>query len=186
MTIPSQITQGDSVVWRDDAFVDAGGRTLTSADWTLTYSIAGPISSPVTLVGVPNGPGWKIALDATTSATLVAGQYWWSAVLTAGGERLTARRGSLQVLASLSNQINYDGRTQAQRDLAAVDAAIAARIEGGLVTDYTIGSRSLKKEPMSALLALRSQLIIRVRNEQAASDIANGLGDPRNLFARFN
>ena len=79
----------------------------------------------------------------------------------------------------------YDGRTQAERDLDAVNAAISARTSGGLVAEYSVAGRSLKREPMAALLALRSALMMRVRNEQTAASIAAGLGNPRNLHVRF-
>jgi hypothetical protein len=53
------------------------------------------------------------------------------------------------------------------------------------VAEYTIGSRRLKKMEMADLLALESKLKVEVKREQAAAMVANGLGNPHNLFVRF-
>jgi hypothetical protein len=53
------------------------------------------------------------------------------------------------------------------------------------VQEYTIGSRRLKKMEMADLLTLESSLKTEVKREQKASMIANGLGNPHNLFVRF-
>jgi hypothetical protein len=58
-------------------------------------------------------------------------------------------------------------------------------ISGGAVAEYTIGSRRLKKMEMTDLLALESTLKASVKREQAAQLMANGLGNPHNLFVRF-
>ena len=78
-----------------------------------------------------------------------------------------------------------DGRTQAQKDLDAVQAAIRTIINGGVVRQYTIGNRSLSKYDLSDLLALETKLKADVNREQKAQLIANGLGNPFNLFVRF-
>ena len=64
-------------------------------------------------------------------------------------------------------------------------AELTARVSGGLTLEYTIGSRSLKKEPTASLMALEQRclrIIARERNAQAA---ANGLGNPKRLGVRF-
>ena len=66
-----------------------------------------------------------------------------------------------------------------------MQAAIRAIISGGAVAEYTIGSRRLKKMEMTDLLMLESSLKAEVKREQKASLIANGLGNPHNLFVRF-
>jgi hypothetical protein len=66
-----------------------------------------------------------------------------------------------------------------------VQAAIRSIISGGAVAEYTIGSRRLKKMEMADLLALESKLKAEVKREQAAAMVANGLGNPHNLFVRF-
>jgi hypothetical protein len=94
----------------------------------------------------------------------------------------------LTVLASLSYAGSpgaVDGRSQAQQDLDAVQAAIRTIVAGGVAKEYTIGNRSLKKYDMADLLQLESKLKAEVKREQMADLIANGLGNPHNLFVRF-
>jgi hypothetical protein len=78
----------------------------------------------------------------------------------------------------------FDGRSQAQQDLDAVQAAIRALISGG-AKQYTIGSRSFTKVDLSDLMERESRLKAEVKREQMAELINNGLGNPHNLFVRF-
>lgn len=186
MNIPQTLTQGDTATWQDDPWVSPSGQLYTAPGYTLTYVLRGP-SGGLELAAYSNGNGWLTGISGTQSSTMPAGRVWWSAVLTGAGERVTIATGELIVAENLAANPTaaYDGRTQAERDLDAVNAAISARTSGGLVAEYTIGGRSLKREPMSALLSLRSALMMRVRNEQTAASIAAGLGNPRNLYSRF-
>jgi hypothetical protein len=96
--------------------------------------------------------------------------------------------GQLTVLRSLSytgSPAAVDGRSQAQQDLDAVQAAIRALVSGGVVREYTIGNRSLKKYELADLMQLESKLKAEVKREQMAELMANGLGNPHNLFVRF-
>ena len=58
-------------------------------------------------------------------------------------------------------------------------------ISGGAVAEYSIGTRRLKKMEMADLLQLEGKLKAEVKREQMADLIANGLGNPHNLFVRF-
>jgi hypothetical protein len=79
----------------------------------------------------------------------------------------------------------FDGRSQAEIDLDAVKAAIRAIVSGGVVQEYRIGTRNLKKYDLVDLIQLESKLKAEVKREQAASLQAQGLGNPHNLFVRF-
>lgn len=192
MNIPSTIIAGDTVQWTDDAFADRLGNLITSAAYTLTYSIRGPFTSgAVDLAGTAQGTGWALSLSAAQSAALNNGpaplRWYWQAAATAGGVRITAGDGQLLVrpnLLALSNA-TYDGRSQAEQDLAAVEAAIRARTAGSAVQEYAIGSRNVKYMPMADLLTLRSRLQIVVRNERRRQAIKNQLGAPDRLGVRF-
>jgi hypothetical protein len=183
MNIFSTLTSGDSATWNDDSFADAQGKVYDSS-YTLKYSLRGAVA--LVLTAVANGSGWTTTLTPTQSATLTPGTYWWSATLTKTGERVTASSGEVTITPDVSaGTAIYDGRTQAEKDLAAVQTAISARVSGGAVLDYTIGSRTLKREPMVELLKMRSSLLITVRNEQRAKSIINGMGDPTTSYVRF-
>jgi hypothetical protein len=187
--IPAQIRAGDTIKWRDDAGVDNLGNEISSSTWTLTYYLrTNTASEGATVVGVAYGTGWEFTIDATTSAGFDAGDWYWQALATSGSDKVTLGAGQLQVLAALSYTGTpgaVDGRTQAQQDLDAVQAAIRALVSGGVVKEYTIGNRNLKKYDLPDLLQLEAKLKAEVKREQMAELMANGLGNPHNLFVRF-
>jgi hypothetical protein len=189
VNIPSQIRADNTVKWRDDAGVDVFGNAITSATWTLTYYLrTNTASEGATVVGSAYGIGWEMTISAATSAGFDAGQWFWQAIATYNSEKITLGVGQLEVLAALnytSTPGAFDGRTQAQKDLEAVQAAIRTIVAGGVVQEYRIGTRNLKKYEMTDLLMLEGKLKAEVKREQAAQLQANGLGNPHNLFVRF-
>ncbi len=189
MNIPSEIRAGDTIQWRDVAGVDNLGNEVSSSDYTLTYYLRfNAASEGATVVGTAYGTGWQFSIAAATSVNFDAGIWYWQAVATKTGSTITLGSGQSTVLAALSysgTPAALDGRSQAQKDLDAVQAAIRAIVSGGVVRQYTIGNRSLSKYDLTDLLALETKLKADVNREQKAQLIANGLGNPFNLFVRF-
>lgn len=179
MFSPSLFTQGDSV-----SFNVVDGQSRTSDIYALEYSLRG--AAVLTVAGTTYGTGWNVALTPAQSATLTPGIYSYAIALTKSGERWTIESGELTVSANINAQAaGYDGRTQAEIDLAAVRAEIRARISGGATMEYSIGNRMLRKEPTTNLLALEKKLKMDVNREQMAKKIALGIGSPRNIYVRF-
>ncbi len=192
MAIPPSITAGVDVVWTDVATTDVFGNALTSATHNLTYYFRlNTAGEGVTATGTAYSDGWQITIPAATSTGMNASTGWYfQAVLTAisGGAVSEYSRGQIEVQASLAyagSPAAFDGRTQAQKDLEAVQAAIRSLMTGGATQEYRIGNRSLKRYDLTDLLALESQLKATVVRENKAKIIASGLGDPNNLFIRF-
>lgn len=185
MKIPSQITAGDSVSWIDDPTSDNLGNAIDSSSWTLKYDFRqGSISLSVTAVA--NGSGWKTSLTAAQSTDFSAGAAYFQAYVTLGSNRITLGSGQITFNDNLAaSDVPYDGRTQAKKDLDAVQAAMRAMIAGGAVQEYSIRGRQLRKIPMADLLLMESQLKTQVARENKAQSIANGLGNPHNVFVRF-
>lgn len=180
MIPPKIFTQGDTVKFDVPATSDA-----TSATHTLSCALRG--ASVLTVSGTASGNGWTVTLTSTQTAALTAGSYSYSIAASKTGERFTIESGTLIVEADVSVQIaGYDGRSQAEKDLAAVQAEIRARAGNGATLEYSIGNRSLKRESISALVALESKLRADVAREKMAIKIAKGIGSPRNLYVRFN
>lgn len=179
MTTPSHLISGDTATWTVGPLGDK-----TSADYTLAFALRG--TQALTVAGEADGSGWRVTLTAAQTATLPAGEYSFAVVITAGADRYTIEQGRIQVQANIAAQpVGFDGRSQAEKDLAAVQAEIRARIQGGASLNYTIGSRSLAKEPISALMTLESKLKGDIAREKSAQRIAHGLGSPRSIFVRF-
>ena len=189
MNIPNSLRSGDTIQWRDIPGADNLGNAISSSDYVLTYYLrTNTASEGATVVGTAYGTGWEFTIAAGTSTAFDAGQWFWQAVATKTGSTVTMGSGQLTVLRSLSYSGTpgaVDGRSQAQQDLDAVQAAIRAMISGGAVAEYSIGTRRLKKMEMADLLQLEGKLKAEVKREQMADLIANGLGNPHNLFVRF-
>jgi hypothetical protein len=189
VNIPGKIRAGDTIKWRDDASQDNLGNAITSGDWTLTYYLRTNASHEgATVVGTAYGNGWEFTISATTSADFDAGDWYWQAVATYSGETVTLGAGQLEVLQALDYTglpSAYDGRSQAETDLASVQSAIRAIITNGVVKSYTIGGRNLQKYELADLIALESKLKAEVKRERAADMIANGKGNPHAVFVRF-
>lgn len=191
MNIPPIIVQGDSVTWRDTPTQDNLGNTISSPNWALSWYFSGP--TILTVSSTAYSGGWETSLTAAQTAALTAvatagatPNYFWQATASYGALKITIGTGTLLVQKNLATATaGYDGRTQAEQDLAAVQTEIRARVSGGATVEYQIGSRRLRKEPMTALLELESRYKLIVSKERQAQSIANGLGDPRNTYVRF-
>jgi hypothetical protein len=182
MNLPLQIRIGDTVKWSEPAVGDYSAPT-----YTRTVSLRQATGSiTIDVVGVANGSGWDFTLTAAQSATLAAGDVYAQDYVTLGGERYTLADGTIKALGNLAAAAGaFDGRLQSEKDLAAVQAAIRAKIAGGDVQEYSIGGRSLKKIPVADLIALENKLKADVASEKRAARVAAGLPSGRNLFVRF-
>ena len=189
MSIPAGIRAGDTVTWTDGATVDRAGNTLDSATWTLTYYLRANVASEgATVVGSADGAGsWDFTISAATTADFDAGTWYWQAIATDGSTTLTIGAGTFTVLASLSytgTPAAFDGKSQAETDLAAVQAAIRAIVVRG-AQQYSIGSRSFSALNLKELMERETYLKSVVARERRAEKVAAGLGDPFNLYVKF-
>jgi hypothetical protein len=181
MKIPKELYAGDSAKWDDDPTVDRLGNSIDSVAWTLKYVIAG--ATALTLTAAPKGSGWETSIAKADTTSLGAGDYFWQAYAESGADRITIGTGRITIKAAAGN--NITGKSQIQQDLEAVQAAIRSIISGGAVAEYTIAGRSLRKIPMADLIMLESRLQAKLAAEKKAERIANGLGDPSNIYVRF-
>jgi hypothetical protein len=188
MNIFSTLTQGDSATWPDDPWTLDDGTVADSDLWTLTYALRGPSKLDIVAVPQTDGtPGWQSTVAIADTAGLAPGLYTWSAAIAQTGQRITIGNGQLTITPDLT-QINtaYDGRTPAQIALADCEAAMATfNATGGKVKKYEIAGRTMEFQDLASLMSLHSFWQIKVLNEGTSDSIANGLGNPRNLFVRF-
>tara|TARA_R110002020_G_scaffold130412_4_gene291754 strand:- start:1439 stop:2026 length:588 start_codon:yes stop_codon:yes gene_type:complete len=193
MAIPPSITSGVDAVWVDAETVDVFGDAVTSTTHSLVYYFRlNTEAEGVTATAVAYNSGWKTTLSSAVSGAMAANPGWFfQAVLTKTSDNTVQEysRGQLELRPSLAYTGTpgaFDGRTQAQKDLDAVKAAIRSIVAGGAVSEYRIGTRNLKRYDLSELLELESRLKSIVAKENKAKLIASGLGDPHNLYVRFN
>lgn len=184
MNVPALIYAGDTVKWNEPA------TTLYSStdSWVATFALRHATGNDaLNITGVADGAGgWGFTITATQSAGLHANGHWWQIAVTKAGERFTLGTGSLEVQANIpASGTTFDGRSQSEIDLDALRAEIRARVTGGSVQEYTIGTRSLKKMPMPDLIALESKLKADVSLEKRRKRMAQGLDSGRSVFVRF-
>lgn len=191
MNIPPIIAAGDSPSWDDHSFFDNERNSISSANYTLKYSFRGAVGG-CDVTATSRGSGWTASLSAVQTAAMNAGAIailmFWQAYATGTAGRLLAGEGRLQVkpnLATLDVSMAFDGTSPAEKILAAIETEIAGRLAGNATIEYTIGTRSLKKEPMANLLSLRQTYKLIVLRERRRDNIKNGLGNPSRVGVRF-
>jgi len=189
MTVPATIRAGDTVAWVEPAALDLDGNAATSAAWTFTTFLRfNAASEGATVTGTARADGgWDMAITANTSAAFDAGVWSWQSRITSGATVITVGSGTTQVLPGLNytgTPAAFNGQSQAEQDLAAVQAAIRAIVSKG-AKSYTIGTRSFTSNDLGQLMQREAQLKAMVARERAAEKVAAGLGDPRSLFVRF-
>lgn len=143
-------------------------------EWALTIMLRGPsaIDLPATAEGVQH----RIHADAATTAAWTPGAYWYTARATRGAEVVEVDTGNVTVTPDLSAVTGpYDGRSQAQIALEAIDAVLAKRATLDQER-YRINNRELYRTPIEQLLKLRSYYAEQVKREKAAACGQNPFG----------
>jgi len=191
VTFPQKVIAGDFLQWRIPASQDVFGNSISSPDWSVVYYLRTNTSSEgATVNSSAYNDGFEFSIAAATTANFDAGNWFYQAVANKSGQQTqTIYRGSFEVFATQSysgTPAAYDGRTQLQKDLDSVETAIRTIMSGGAIKEYKIGTRNAKKYELSELIMLKSLLKAELIREQQAELIANGLGNPRATFVRFN
>lgn len=187
--VPDLIYAGDTVIFDVPAFKDAIGTSIDSGTYTLNwYARTNTASEGATITGVAEGDGWRITVPSSTTSGFDAGLWTWQAIATYSSTQYTAGRGQFTVKATASYSGTpgaFDDRSRAEIDLSYVEAAIRTLSQGGMVQEYTIGGRSLRRYKMTELLELRSTLQNEVAMERRREKIRQGLGNPGLAKVRF-
>ncbi|MCG9891092.1 MAG: hypothetical protein MH252_08455 [Thermosynechococcaceae cyanobacterium MS004] len=157
LNVPKTFAAGDSVVWTDAEIYGADGLLFTSDVYSLSFAFRG--TQALNAVAVADGAGFKTTLTAT--ANIAPGDYFWQAYITkiSTGERLTIAEGRTRVAPNLAALTTaFDGRSETEKQLDQVNAAISARLAGKAVAEYQILGRNLKYVPLTELQEMRRQL----------------------------
>ena len=191
MPIPSKVRAGDILQWRDSETEDVFGNSITSTDWSVTYYLrTNTASEAATVTSTAYLSGWQFTVASSVTTNFDAGNWFFQAVAAKSGqETQTILSGQFEVLPSLvysGSASAYDGRSQIRKDLDQVQAAIRAVASGGGVKEYKIGTRQAKKYELAELFQLEAKLKAELAREETSEKIANGLGNPRTMFVRFN
>ena len=190
MKFPKTFRAGDYVQWRLPSTTDNFNDPISSPDWSVTYyfrTIAEFEGASTTSTAYLDG--FQFSLASNVTETFEVGSWFYQAVADkSGAQKQTIATGQFKVLPSLSfsgsNPEAIDGRTQLQKDYDAIEETIRALISGGLVKKYKIGNRDVEKYELTELIMLRDKYKAMLVREKKAEMIANGLGNPHNLYVR--
>lgn len=187
--VPKLVYAGDTVIFDVPAFTNSVGTQIDSGTYALKwYARTNTASEGATITGVAEADGWRITVPSSTTTAFDAGTWTWQAIATYSSEQYTAGRGQFTVKATAEysgDPSAFDDRSRAEIDLEKVETAIRTLATGGMVQEYTIGGRSLKRYKMGELLQLRDNLKAEVDRERRAEKVRQGLGNPGVTRVRF-
>jgi hypothetical protein len=177
---PESFIVGESLSWTKtlDGYSAADG-------YALKYYFRAPGGTGFDVTATADGSGWAISVPASDTQGLAAGSIYWQAEVTKGSERHIVEEGTSTVrqrLGALTATTAFDGRTQAERDLEAVRAALAGNLD---VAEYTIAGRTLKRRTKEDLIKLEHNLAMRVATERRAARLRDGAPFFQNVTVRF-
>lgn len=184
MSHPAEFYQADRIQWIESR-VDPDATAVTV--WLRGTAAGAGVEAQAT----NTADGWQVVLTAQTTTAMAPGSWQLQVVSTVNGAPITTGRGSLTVRRSLAFSGTagaFDDRSQAERDLAAVEEGIRALTSGA--QEYQIGGlgaggRKVRRADLAELIKWRDRLKADVAREKRAEMIAQGLGDPRRLYVRF-
>lgn len=187
--VPKLVYAGDTVIFDVPAFTNSVGSQIDSGTYTLKwYARTNVNHEGANITGVAEGDGWRITVPSSTTTGFDVGTWTWQAVAVQGDEQYTAGRGQFTVKATAvytGQPGAFDDRSRAEVDLEKVETAIRTLAAGGMVQEYTIGGRNLKRYKMGELLQLRDNLKAEVDRERRAEKVRQGLGNPGVTRVRF-
>lgn len=173
--IPDSITAGTTL-----AFTLAL-TAYPASSWSATLILRGPQS--IDLAATPDDALHLFRAPATDTENWKAGEYWYAIRVTDGLDVHEVDSGAFTVAPDLAAaDVDYDGRTHAQRTLEAIEAVIEGRASKDQ-DSYRINNRELRRTSISQLLKLRDVYRQEVRRQRAAQKGRNTLG--RQVLARF-
>lgn len=181
---PTAVVAGDTIAWTKSL-----PDYPASAGWTLAYRIINS-GAKYDVTATADGDDHAVSVTAAVSALWAAGTYGWQATVTKGTERYTVGKGTLTVQPNLAGVTGtgLDTRTSARKILDELEEAYLQYSTNGQghVQRYVIAGREMVFRSATDFIKLIEYWRSRVSSEDATESIAQGLGNPRRLYARFS
>lgn len=158
-----------------------------SAGWVLHYRLVPRDhgGSAITFNSTASGDEHVITVLASTTAGWAAGAYTWATWVVNGAQSFSLEQGTTQLLPNPRTTAGpLDLRSESQIALDNVRATLRGKATAD-VLEYEINGRSLKRYPVSELIALETRLATQVATEARAAALAAGKADPRRYAVRL-
>ncbi|PZQ21184.1 MAG: hypothetical protein DI569_12995 [Sphingopyxis macrogoltabida] len=148
----------------------------------MTLHLRGPASIDVS--ATHNGEAHSFKQTAAETAEWAPGRYWWSIRAESDdSDVIEIETGELLVAPDMVAAPGFDGRTDAEKALAAIDAVLAKRATIDQER-YRINNRELYRTPIADLMKLRAHYAATVRRECRKAAGLGGWG--RTIPVRFS
>ena len=192
MTTSYDLVAGDTLSFFTSAPTGADVVYSPADGWTLKYRLI-PRSSTAAVIDLTastEGSGYRIAAIAADTASWTAGYYTAAAWVEKGAEKYTVEPLWDQVRVKDNPRTvaaGFDGRTQAQKALDDLNAALATYTASqGNVSEYEINGRRMKFRATVEITELITYWQAMRAGEIRADAIARGMADPRKVYVAFN
>lgn len=159
--------------------------------WTLSYHLRGAAALDVTATAGDDNKSYMVTLVAAVDdEPLAPGQYFFQAYVTnidTPSDKRLVDNGRIQVLPDLSSPDveTFDGRSNAEKMLEAIDAVMQKKALTGDQAAYTIGQRTLTRIPLDQLIEWRRYYEGIVQAELIQARIKKGQSPFTNILTEF-
>lgn len=171
---PSALRAGTTWTWKRGESSDFPVADL----WVYTYYLTGKTSLSFEGVNALTTHDFTVTVSAAASADVDAGNYAWELRASLSGAVYVVDSGVFDVTADLNVTAASDQRTVAEKNLALVEAEMAARItgDGSAHDSYVIGTRQLNKLTMAELRTMRAVYAAEVQRQRFGGRLPPYLG----------
>lgn len=181
-SVPSDFAIGESLSWKktySDYPADDG--------WTLNYYFRG-VGEGFDVEADAEGSSFIVTVPKTLTENMSVGRYSFQAFVAKGDEVIEVDAGEVSVFPSLSAltpSTSYDGRSQNEKILEAIDAALEGKATKDQL-DYSIGDRQLRRYDINEMLKMRQTFQKLVNEEKLRERRKKGLGIGKTFYTRFD
>jgi hypothetical protein len=176
MNVPSKIAKGVTLKWTESL------SDYPASAWTLTFTFISPTDKQ-TAVAVANGERYDVTITMAESSSWVTGRYDWQAFVHDGTERFCVGSGTTEAIEDFASQATYDGRSQLQQIVDAMDAYLLGNASNDQ-QQIRFNDREIRKYDRAELLQLRNQLKRELKAEQIENELSAGTGKTK-IRTRF-
>ncbi|HHW4682431.1 MAG TPA: hypothetical protein ACQGQI_04455 [Xylella sp.] len=132
-------------------------------EWGIRWLLRGP--KVIEIISQAQAFSHRLNVAADETATWPAGRYWYQLRAEHGVQVVEVERGQMQVEPDFARlPEGYDGRSDHQRALEAIDAVLKKRATQDQLR-YRINNRELWRTPIAELLKLRAFYAVAVQRE---------------------
>jgi len=178
--LPARLRAGETLNFR-----------VTLADYSaadgydITWNFRSTDGNKVDFTSAASGIEHLVNVPATDTVAWAAARYHGAAMVSNGTFTRQVWSGNLVILPNLAaEEGGFDDRSQARRTLDNINAVLEKRANSTILNS-TIEGTMFGRIPMDQLLMLKNRYETIVAQEQGAEDMANGLGNRKNVFVRF-